>query len=185
MLFGFSDPEEMQAAMDRAEMEKDEFHHSLESIWLGLTDDQLLVLSSYFHSISHSHDGILHLAMLSGRLMQRRAERMKICALDGKDHEAELKEMSGQAGKPDLQKKKPTPEASHLDDWAEPEQQSGDPRVLKALEHADNMRKWNLEYTNSGLLVCSKCNMEYASLEDRMVKSPDNCQGCHHKAKFG
>lgn len=190
MLFGFGDPEEIQAAMDRSEMQKDEFHHTLEGIWLSLTDDQLLTLSSYFHSICHSNDGMLHLSMVAGRLLQRRAERMKVCALDGKDHEAELKEMSGQAEKPEKPvAKKPIKERiideeAPLADWVEPVQEGGDPRVLKAVETAGNMVKYHLEYKGNDL-NCSLCGYWYPSLEDRMMKSPEDCPGCHHKAKFG
>lgn len=34
-------------------------------------------------------------------------------------------------------------------------------------------------------VVCTGCGMGYESLKDRMLRGPDECSGCHQKAKFG
>lgn len=32
---------------------------------------------------------------------------------------------------------------------------------------------------------CSNCGQVYSSLKDRMIKEPDDCEGCLHKARWG
>lgn len=33
--------------------------------------------------------------------------------------------------------------------------------------------------------ICLNCGMKYGSLDDRMLKAPDDCSGCHQKAAWG
>lgn len=55
---------------------------------------------------------------------------------------------------------------------------------MKMLDYnLDDLRE---EGTNKLLgFVCNGCGMRYPSIEDRMLKQPDDCSGCHQKAKFG
>ena len=59
---------------------------------------------------------------------------------------------------------------------------------VRATVMVDNMRKYNLVaagHDESDGYRCSKCNYFYPSLEDRMLKAPEECPGCEVKAKFG
>lgn len=58
-------------------------------------------------------------------------------------------------------------------------------RQVKAMEayNLDDLR----EKTDKVLLgfVCMNCGQTYPSIEDRMLKAPDDCPGCHTKAAHG
>lgn len=48
-----------------------------------------------------------------------------------------------------------------------------------------NMIEYRLTINEDGKLVCKDCGHPYVSLEDRMLRDPDECAGCQMKAKFG
>lgn len=54
-------------------------------------------------------------------------------------------------------------------------------------EFLENLAIWgmNLVTNEYPKVACKNCGLEYVSLEDRMLKTPDNCHGCHHKAAHG
>jgi predicted Zn-ribbon and HTH transcriptional regulator len=151
----FEMPDEMKEHLDRMEMASDEFQHALERIWGGLSTDDLRLVARFFMTMAHDDEANLHAGILAGRLIQMRADRTKTCALDGKDHDAELAEMSGQP-----------PTADVVDE-----------NVL--------MKQYRLNRMDDGKLVCRDCGYGYPSLEDRMVRAPDDCPGCKNKSKWG
>ena len=60
-----------------------------------------------------------------------------------------------------------------------------DDEALKEVSSLENMRKYHLIFDEKGVLRCERCGFRYSSVEDRMLKSPDDCPGCEVKAKFG
>lgn len=59
---------------------------------------------------------------------------------------------------------------------------------VRATVMVDNMRKYNLVaagHDESDGYRCRKCNYFYPTIEDRMLKAPEECPGCEVKAKFG
>ena len=50
----------------------------------------------------------------------------------------------------------------------------------------DLMRRYGLT-SDGDALFCANCNMEYASLDDRMLRpeGPEGCTGCVQKSKWG
>jgi hypothetical protein len=48
------------------------------------------------------------------------------------------------------------------------------------------LEEYNLEVRpGDGAIVCKSCGLWYASLQDRMLKGPDDCHGCHLKSAQG
>lgn len=56
---------------------------------------------------------------------------------------------------------------------------------IRAENEDENVQKYNLVGAMGGGYRCKKCNYYYPSLEDRMLKAPEECPGCEVKAKFG
>lgn len=47
-----------------------------------------------------------------------------------------------------------------------------------------NLKKYRMHIIN-GDLRCRDCGIKYVSMEDRMLKAPDDCHGCEVKSKWG
>ena len=58
-------------------------------------------------------------------------------------------------------------------------------------EHLAKMNEYNLDDLrdeDSGIIlgfICTNCGMRYQSIEDRMLREPDECTGCQQKSAWG
>jgi hypothetical protein len=75
-----------------------------------------------------------------------------------------------------------------LPEEAEPE---ANPESIVGMTHAEytaNLKRWRVvedpEPSNLKQVRC-ECGLNYMSLEDRMLRSPEDCEGCVHKTKWG
>ncbi len=60
-------------------------------------------------------------------------------------------------------------------------------KLNEASSYNQKMKEYRVYYkSQTGKeVLCTDCGLEYPSLEDRMVKQPDDCHGCFMKAKWG
>jgi len=177
-MFGGSE-EEVRAHIDRVNMSMDDRRHRLEAVWRGLSDDDCEALGNFFYSMAHADDSILRaeLGLCAGRLLQIRAIRLDRCLLDDKFHD--LRDMDEEQNTPEQQPEYPEGFAPVPENGAEQNARE---------QYAANMKLYRLEVTaenGARITRCVDCGMPYASLADRMLKEPDECPGCFHKAKFG
>lgn len=59
-----------------------------------------------------------------------------------------------------------------------------DSENIQSLENPALIKRYRLVKVE-GFLYCDDCGMRYPSLEDRMIKEPDDCPGCHTKSAHG
>lgn len=98
------------------------------------------------------------------------SHKFKVCTACGVSHDAELEKL-----------------LSRPDSTPPPVDESD---VSMAMEYAQQLETYRLEEFTpedavESQLRCRDCQMVYVSLMDRMVKAPDDCEGCRHKAKWG
>jgi hypothetical protein len=68
----------------------------------------------------------------------------------------------------------------------EPELPEGLPEaeVVRLFEEY-NLQRCTDPIAPAGFVECKGCGLVYVSLADRMLRAPDECHGCHEKAKHG
>ena len=175
MYFGEVPPEiqkQLEEHMAQHQMHEDSYQHEVVGFIQGLDEAGLRTLKSIITGVDQSeHQGVL----LIGYILSQLETRYHLCFACGKDHDVMLTDLSGQK-----------------------EQEVGKDEPKKEVPWVDFVRDLpagilaRLEEYGMGLIpdqwplvVCNNCGLEYQSLEDRMVKAPDDCHGCQQKAAWG
>lgn len=115
----------------------------------------------------------------------------KDCGIDHTEEEMEKLVSRVSATKPDspsLQSEIDKEKAKrHLD--IEKARNMGEAVELMNREIEAKLKEYNVEMNdddeNDIRVMCMGCRTIYPSLADRMLKQPNDCSGCHQKAKFG
>lgn len=192
MSFEFLGPEQIAAAMqaqnERAEIAMESFRHNSQRLFEELDEVQLTTLRDMFHGISMSAESIMA-AYYEGMASQLLKDKFNICQSCGVNHDKEDLTPS------DLLLKQSTESIA----WPSPgsdeqpvlplfEEMSDGQKEMMAKYHLDDLRD-----DESGALlgfVCTgvtgkPCGMTYPTIEDRMLKAPDDCPGCQVRAAHG
>lgn len=198
----FSIPEEVQQKLrehyERHEMMKEEFRHSFQRIFEELSEDQLRTIRTMLSVISDQDDSHLAAEWL-GMASWALKTRFNICVTCGINHDEELAEPPEQkeaaqyfetVNDPTLAKVliiQADSADQPLPSFYEP---SEDERKLMEQYHLDDLR---VEGTNEFLgFVCTgikgwdkPCGMRYSTIQDRMLRDPESCSGCHQRMMHG
>lgn len=179
-------PEEAKAEIieehKRAIMAQDADAHQLLGFLTSLSFDDLKVLRAILRAcqsgpaVAGYYEGILSimLAQKSGR-----------CWACDKDHDADL---AGIVADRHVEHQHDEPEPEHQTLTDQPDGsvkvESFDPHAVQA-----QATEYRVEFIGpvgpQCPVRCLGCGLKYVSLADRMMKRPDDCHGCHHKAAHG
>lgn len=172
--FGFMPiPEEMRQHLEqqaaKQEMFADSYRHAVQRMFDELSREHLETLRQILHNLTMS--GSTLAAYYEGQVATSLHTRFNVCSGCGVNHDEQAEDLH-----------QPGPDGT-----VQTVIVAGD------LTHEDltNMEKYNLddlreEDTNRLLgFVCKGCGLKYSSIEDRMVKEPDECHGCQEKARWG
>lgn len=169
-----------QQAADRAHMEAIDRAHRIESFVYGQDKDGLYALSLLLGQLIGNKVGTVYWQGQVDGLLQ---ERHNVCSVHGVDHDAVALEAisKGSTG---------TGDSEAIPDPVIP--MPGIPgEMLAALQgDLEELDRQMVEYRVSFNLdterfYCDDCGMMYPTIEDRMLKSPDDCPGCHQRAGQG
>lgn len=141
-------------------------HHEVMRLFEELSRDNLRTLTGIFGLLAHQPSlanyfegiGVAHLHL-----------KHDLCASCGESH-----------GQPEF-----------LSDSKEAAGHTHEPVVPSSRtieEHAKLLNEYRMVETVVGDMrkfTCRDCGMEYVSLEDRMLRKPDECKGCQHKSAWG
>lgn len=175
---GMPNPEEMKRIQDEHEMSLEAFRHDVQRLFDELSVDHLVTLRMLLHQIASG--GLeSYAAYLEGIAAATLHVKHNRCAGCGKDHNEELLAPSEKV------------------DTTEPRVEPGDELMVTDDENLSveenykrNLKLFRVAHPEDlpgmgGPVVCVDCSYGYPSLEDRMLRSPDDCPGCHNKAKWG
>lgn len=189
-------PEEVRQRMeeqqDRRQAEIQSWHHEQDHFFSTLTREQTLTLSRILRNITNDESGRTS-AFYEGVCQSILTYRYNVCAGCGVDHAEEFaKELLDEAPRePNLDVPDGiSPDQLTFDDAIAADQPQLIADKIDEAELADRrelMDRYNVEEDPNlaPFLRCRGCGLTYVSLEDRMVKAPDDCHGCTHKSKWG
>jgi hypothetical protein len=154
---GFMDALREQA--EQTEMSTEDFHNSVYHLFDELKPDQLVTLNKMLHIIASGSRSMLA-AFYEGQVQSVLKYKHNVCPVHGVDHSQDALE--------DLQKADTPLEID---------------REAAMIEYG--IESFVNPDTNLPMFRCINCKQGYPSLEDRMMKDPDDCPGCHQKAMWG
>ena len=160
-----------KAAQERAHMEAIDRAHRVESFVYGLNQENLFALSLLLDQLLAS--GKRGTMFWSGQVTALLQDRHNVCAIHGVDHEAEgLASLVTEEGS--------TPIGDSLT-------VKGAERIFQAIEENDErMVKYRVSFDpDQNRFFCDDCGYMYPTIEDRMLKEPDDCPGCIARAGQG
>lgn len=184
-------PEEMREYISnmqaRQDMAMDSYRHEVERMFEELSKEHLTTLRSMLHNLSGGHNGHPLAAYYEGQVATELKHRFNICPGCGVDHDQQMQEEAERQQR----EGKDDPDQPALFDM--PPTQAPFVNVFKDLTESDmkDMEEYHLddlrEDGTDKLLgfVCVKCGTSYSSIEDRKLKDPDDCSGCHAKSRWG
>jgi hypothetical protein len=167
-LFGFGElPEEIQQAIasqvERQHLAIVTSHHDIQRMLEELSLEHLLVFHGIFHHLAS--EGNHKSAYLEGLAVGVLRFKHNICGACGRNHDEDLQEQM-------------EPSENKIKEALDRINETSDEDIQNAL-------KWKVSFGTSGKVRCNNCGMEYQSLADRMLRSPDDCSGCHQKSAWG
>lgn len=206
--------EAMQQAAQRSEMQWDDFRHGVQRLFEELNADQLETLGSMMRYVAQ-HEQCVLAGVWEGQISWERKKRFNICATCGVDHEKEaMAGLKSDPNQPplfetgstdplsDLEKARDTVGPRMPQPFLERERNSDGTIPFLPQERAV-MDEYHLDdqYEESGDdlhipkfvgFACTgiegmrgPCGYVYPSLEDRMLKSPEDCPHCHQRMMHG
>jgi len=195
------DPEtlaKMREMQDHQQMVADDYHHGVARFFDSLSEDQLASQKSLLHVIAANSKGGSRVipAYYEGIVTGMLSAKYHVCIGCDQNHQTIMHEQMQreQDGTQDFGEQTLT-----AMDGGDPFKPSDTGKVdLKVGEDgflSDKQLQQMVEYNlddqrseeNNTLLgfVCTKCGLYYTSIEDRMLKRPDDCAGCHQKQMWG
>lgn len=172
---GFFDiPEEIQAKM-REQLEQQRMsmaagQHDLMRLFDELSKEGLRTLTGIFGLLAASQDEKLA-HYFEGIGVAYLKIKHNICVACGESHDLILSTEDEQIDPQPVQNDVDKSESSIAEELA---------------LYEKNIEEYNLRSDQvTHELVCKNCGKGYPSLEDRMRRPVDGCQGCHEKAKWG
>lgn len=157
------------AQIDQHQMASTASYHSMFTMFDELSKDQLMTLGGIFHILAQENAGLAnYLEGITATYMRLKHDTCMGC---GASHTPDFSESQDQADTPvsvPVIRDEPTAE--------------------EEAEYNVRLDKYNLEHHfDSGVMRfrCRGCGREYPTLEDRELRKPEDCSGCHEKAKWG
>lgn len=176
-MFYFGDmPEELKEMIERQHMEAQADQADLDRVIETMQIDDLLVVRRMLRIVATN--GAHAAAFFDGQIYARlRANGLCVnCGQPDHDHEALAQELADAAPPP-------------VDEPA-PGQ-----LLIPGTEFTEEQHRQMAEYGLDDLrdedthqllgFICLNCGMRYPSIEDRMLRNPDDCSGCHIKSAHG
>lgn len=168
--------------------------HDIGRLFDELSEDQLRAVTYILDGISSSSDPTKISGYLSGRATQAMQHRFKICAACNRNHEEEL--LNPPPPEPVPDDKPETPPHVEARRKLEANEVMFTPIGSQAAIIGDElalMHQYQLDDARDAAtgkllyFVCTGCEMQYQSIQDRMLKEPgvEGCSGCVQKAKWG
>ena len=163
--------ERIAAFMERQDMLGESYRHDVQRMFDEMSKEHLLTLRIMLNQFSSENDLRLT-SYYEGVVAATLALRFDVCGGCGKNHDEELL------------KNEKTEVTDLVTDFVTNE-------VPLSTEQLDQMTTYHLDDLrdeDSGQLLgftCTLCGLRYVSIEDRMLKSPDNCHGCYLKSAHG
>jgi hypothetical protein len=204
--------EKLREHYERHEMMKEEFRHSFQRIFEELPEDHLRTIRTMLSVISDQDESSLAAEWL-GMASWALKTRFNVCVTCGVNHDEELAETpppqekggyfeevpldcdnpecpdAGRCGGRCAQKFSDTSSEADqpLPMFYEP---SEDERKLMDEYHLDDLRDQDsnefLGFICTGIQGWNKpCGMRYPSIQDRMLREPESCSGCHQRMMHG
>lgn len=158
--FLFPSPTEVKRAQEQYQMGHQAFYHDMLDFLQKQTDEDMVTLSSLVRLSATNSDQLA--GIIEGIMVSR-----GFCPACGKRHDESIDQILEEA------EPKVTSEVQYLP----PDRQA----LLEEYNVTDNDDDPKVDPK----VVCLGCGMEYQSLEDRMLRKPNACHGCQHKAKWG
>ena len=183
------DQKKIKEQYEKAEMVREEFRHAFQRLFEELNEDQLRTLHTMLRIIlEHDHPGII--GEWYGICGWALKTRFNICVTCGVNHDTEFEEnvphttVTRNYETADLHvvgEDQPLPAFYELTEE--------DIRNMEEY-HLDDLRE---EGTNELLgFICTgikgwdkPCGVRYPSIEDRMLRDPESCSGCHQRMMHG
>jgi len=144
------------------EMHDDAFNHQLHEWIEKLDPENLIMLKRLIGAVSDSNIG----AYLVGIITHILQVKYDVCPVCGKPHDDSLSSLVSQA--------------EQEMDWPTFVERLPDAVTAKLEEY-----HMNLVAGEWPKVVCAKCGLEYASIDDRMRRGVDECMGCVDKGSWG
>lgn len=156
-------PPELRAHLEQHMMVTEQNAHDVRDLFESLDESQLRVFRGILRIVDENPGAASYYA---GVVSTQLSFRFGVCLGCGRKHDEELKDMATESGVP----KTWTDIAATLD-----------------TETLENLHKYHLNVIPNEWprVVCAKCGKTYVSLEDRMLREPDDCSGCHEKEMWG
>jgi hypothetical protein len=175
MAFMFGElPEEFRQMLDRQHLENRVTQQEVDRLLEELPIEQLLTVRTIIRTASQSavalgfFDGVIYTRL-------RREGRCTSCGGPDHDHE-EFEQLL-------LQESGNDEEAGSSEPLIDGTHFTAEEHRLMAEYNLDDLRD---EDTHELLgFVCLGCGMRYPSLQDRMMRAPDECSGCFRKSAHG
>lgn len=208
MMFGEMPDEvkkEIEEQHQRAHMAQELVQHELETFIQELTLEQLRILRGWLYSMAAETDPHAILCMIYGDINRLYADKAKHCIICQKDHNniAQFGEDGTLLiGTQDaLDADKALQDVTPFNQTMEEVEYTAEEAVARFRDRMNNpapmepdpvatMSQMMKEYhivrrVSDNALVCERCGKESVSMADRMLKDPEDCDGCHHRAAWG
>jgi hypothetical protein len=176
MFFPPGVPEEMKEHIlnqrRRQKMELDDTLHQFHNMFEEMNLDHLALISALFHNLQSSPAAM---GWWEGTIDATLARRRKVCPACGKNHDDEIKRLQEE-------------EAAALDPESGDMSTRGD-RLIQMYEyHVEAVDDDDL----TGAVFCTgvisdqgPCGRVWPNLEDRILRRPDECDGCQLRSAHG
>lgn len=193
--FGEPTPEQIKELEEQVQMTKlawDEFRHGVQRLFEELPEDQLSILASMLNHLTHCEQPELLAASWGSYATWELKKRFNICASCGVNHDKEFQ----------VEHPNPEPETSE------------DEKAAAFIPYEDRVKNdGTIDFTSSERALMTKyhlddaydedtkkfigfmctgiegmrgaCGIIYPSLDDRMIKEPEDCHGCHVRMMHG
>lgn len=177
--FGFfaEMPEEMkkqiQEQHDRRIMAANDWSHEVKAFFGDATKEQLLTLRKLLSLLETAPEMVHYYEGVVTALLEF---KHGVCPGCGVNHEAEFLES--------LNPETPATEPSSVEKFIEVTG-TEDIDFDQVAKWEANLNKYHVKPGTGNTVVCKKCGQVYKSLEDRMIKSPDDCPTCQQKSMWG
>ncbi len=151
----------LAAGADLHRMEQEHKAANIYSLFAELSQDHLVGLANMLTAISEANNPRASAAFFEGFASASIESRFDVCAIHGVNHDVEALASLANV-------------STETRDDVEPVNPQ-EPLL---------MEKYRL-VRNGDLFMCADCGIRYPSLQDRMLKAPDDCHGCHDKSAHG
>lgn len=190
-------PEEVEAQrveQERLKLEGDEFKHSFQRLFEELDETQLSTLRTMFGVMMSQENRELIAAQWFGMAAQALKFRYNICVTCQKNHDLEMSPRDERRDYdiiPDMVEELTTNVPEETDDTLPLWKKFSDlDRAMMQTYHLDDVYDQDsgvfLHFVCTGIEGMSgPCGVTYPSIQDRMLKSPEDCSGCHVRMMHG